>query len=449
MTFIADKQTLDDLNLLGKYKPHSVYSLFNKVHTAGGERLLEAMFQQPLADETEINLRSAAFQYFQQKALTFPFNREQLGVMEDYLAGGGRGNVLSAATGVLRKKLLGDLVRDEAYGLLHNRLLMVIGVLNTLADFLVKFEEQGGEGPYRKEAEDPCREQVRRLSDILRGSRLAWLREKKGVTALPLAKVIRYDHLFRGDLLEEMEQITQGIYQLDVQIAVSQVASERGFAYARALPRDKHVLSAAALSHPGIDKAVANPITLHKDSNMLFLTGANMAGKSTFMKAFGIAVYMAHMGFPIAAKEMVFSVRDGIYSSINVPDNLSQGYSHFYAEVLRVKKVAEEVSAGKDLVVIFDELFKGTNVKDAYDATLAVTAAFAEYRNCFFIISTHIIEVGEALQQTSDNLQFVFLPTVMEGMTPRYTYKMEKGITADRHGMLIIENEGILEIIES
>jgi len=49
----------------------------------------------------------------------------------------------------------------------------------------------------------------------------------------------------------------------------------------------------------------------------------------------------------------------------------------------------------KDLIVIFDELFKGTNVKDAYDATLAVTEAFSKYRNCFFIISTHIIEVGE------------------------------------------------------
>jgi DNA mismatch repair ATPase MutS len=209
------------------------------------------------------------------------------------------------------------------------------------------------------------------------------------------------------------------------------------------------VLRAAALRHPGIDRAVANPVSLHGESNMLFLTGANMAGKSTFMKSFGIAVYMAHLGFPVAAADMVFSVRDGIYSSINVPDNLSLGYSHFYAEVLRVKTVASAISAGKDLVVIFDELFKGTNVKDAYDATLAVTEALSGYRNCFFVISTHIIEVGEALRRQHDNLQFVYLPTVMEGMVPRYTYKMEEGITTDRHGMLIIENERILEIIES
>jgi DNA mismatch repair ATPase MutS len=216
-----------------------------------------------------------------------------------------------------------------------------------------------------------------------------------------------------------------------------------------ALPKENHVLRAAALSHPGLDKAVANPIDLHQDSNMLFLTGANMAGKSTFMKSFGIAIYLGHMGFPVAAEQMTFSIRDGIYSSINVPDNLALGLSHFYAEVLRVKKVAEEVSAGKDLVVIFDELFKGTNVKDAYDATLAVTEAFSQYRNCFFIISTHIIEVGETLRERCDNLQFAYLPTVMEGTVPRYTYKMVRGITTDRHGMMIIENEGILTILET
>jgi DNA mismatch repair ATPase MutS len=124
------------------------------------------------------------------------------------------------------------------------------------------------------------------------------------------------------------------------------------------------------------------------------------------------------------------------------------GLSHFYAEVLRVKMVAEEVSKEKDLVIIFDELFKGTNVKDAYDATLAVTAAFSEFRNCFFIISTHIIEAGEVLQTQQANIQMLYLPTIMNGNIPAYTYKLQPGISSDRHGMMIIENEGILEMLE-
>jgi len=246
---------------------------------------------------------------------------------------------------------------------------------------------------------------------------------------------------------QEMQDLLDIIYDMDVCITVSRVAREKGFSYAQALPKEKNCFRAAGLRHPALPAAVANTLSFHSDSNLLFLTGANMAGKSTLMKALGIAVYLAHMGFPVAAEEMEFSVMDGIYSSINVPDDLSHGYSHFYAEVLRVKKVAEEVSSGRSLVIIFDELFKGTNVKDAYDATLAVTEGFSAYRNCFFLVSTHIVEVGENLKEKGGHFQFAFMPTIMEGPRPRYTYKLEKGISADRHGMMIIQNEGIIGLI--
>ena len=65
-----------------------------------------------------------------------------------------------------------------------------------------------------------------------------------------------------------------------------------------------------------------------------------------------------------------------------------------------------------------------------------------------FVISTHIIEAGDELKKKCNNIEYVYLPTVMEGAVPRYTYKLEKGITADRHGMIIIRNEGILDILK-
>ena len=80
--------------------------------------------------------------------------------------------------------------------------------------------------------------------------------------------------------------------------------------------------------------------------------------------------------------------------------------------------------------------------------TLAVTEAFSGFRNCVFIISTHIIEVGGQLMKEDRNIQFSYLPTIMDGMTPGYTYTLQEGITSDRHGMIIIQNEGILEIIK-
>jgi DNA mismatch repair ATPase MutS len=112
-----------------------------------------------------------------------------------------------------------------------------------------------------------------------------------------------------------------------------------------------------------------------------------------------------------------------------------------------VKSIAQRVAEGRNLFVIFDELFKGTNVKDAYDATLAVTDAYASHRNCLYIISTHIVEVGPALSEKCGNVQFRFLPTQMDGTRLIYPYKLAEGISADRHGMTIIKNEKILDII--
>lgn len=136
---------------------------------------------------------------------------------------------------------------------------------------------------------------------------------------------------------------------------------------------------------------VSNDIEIEANKNIVFITGANMAGKSTFMKAFGIAVYLAHMGFPVPASFMKFVPQQGIVSTINISDNLRLGYSHFYSEVKRIKQVVLQLNIRPNLMMLFDELFRGTNVKDAYDATVSVLGALARSRKCFVIVSTHII----------------------------------------------------------
>jgi DNA mismatch repair ATPase MutS len=449
--FEADQQTLADLNLTGKYRPGSIFSLFNQVKTVGGERLLEEMFSRPLGDAEEINRRSGRWRYLQEKRLSFPFNRQQLSRVEDYLHAGAGGR-WATMTHLFRLRLLAVVLKDEQYAAVAEG---VRGVMDFIRDCRAFFQQFDGRGRSRERpiseagamregetgmAEGPWATEVGEAREILGDARLGeW---KEGAMALAY-----YHHVFGQVLNQRLQRLCAILYELDLGIAVGDVGRQKGFTWARARRAEDNVFHAADLRHPGLDKAVGNGMAFSGDSNVLFLTGANMAGKSTLMKSFGIAVYLAHMGFPVAARDMEFSVREGLYSSINVPDDLSLGYSHFYAEVLRVKKVAEAVSAGRNLVVIFDELFKGTNVKDAYDATLSVTEALAAYSRCWFVISTHIIEVGETLRQKSDNLQFAYLPTIMEGVTPRYPYILEKGITNDRHGMLIIGNEGILDIL--
>lgn len=434
--FIADRQTMEDLNLLGKFKRGSVYSLFDHVKTNGGRRLLDDMFRHPLTEPAAINQRARIFRCFADLRLTLPVEMEACIAAESYLGGVGSGSFLGTAGQLLLKRIKAVLLRDEQYAQLCAGLAAAIDLLCRLKALVAAVD------PVLSDVDIPL---VRRAREIFADGRLSWL---NGAQELSFAKIARYDALLRGELHNEMETLLSCLYNLDVYITVSNVARKRGLSYAEALPAERNLFEASALWHPALENPVANPLAGSSDANVLFLTGANMAGKSTFMKSVGIAVYLAHMGFPVAARDLQFSVRDGLYTSINVADDLAQGYSHFYAEVQRVKTVADAVDSGRNLLVIFDELFKGTNVKDAYDATLQVTAAFSNYRNCLFIISTHIIEVGEALRVGHPNVRFAYLPTVMEGLVPRYTYRLTEGITDDRHGMVILENEGVFEILE-
>ncbi|MBB6498750.1 MutS-related protein [Pedobacter cryoconitis] len=437
---LADKQTIEDLNLLGKFKQQSVYGLFNKLNTRGGEKVLEGMFARPLNTPGEINERSSLFAFFQQQRVIFPVIRSQIESMEDYLSGGAGAALLVVASGVLAKKFKQVLFHNAELLQLQAGQSVTIEVLQAFRDFFRELSAKEGIAVYQKDLD--------MVQEILQDSRLQGiLNSSEGQPSL--MQLIRNDYLIRHAMINHMEALLKLIYELDVFVGIAAVAADQGFVYAKALPADQMRLDMEGFRHPGLSKGVTNDLHLTRDCNVLFLTGANMAGKSTLMKSMGIAVYLAHMGFPVAAKRMEFSVKDGIFSSINVSDNLDMGYSHFYAEVLRTKTVAKAVSESLDLYVLFDELFKGTNVKDAYDATLAVIKAFAANRNSFFVVSTHIIEVGEALGKACDNLQFSFLPTVMKDGMPTYPYTLSDGITSDRQGMIIIENEKIVEIIKA
>ena len=436
MSFEIDKQTLDELNLLGKFRQGSVYHLFNRVKTRGGEQLLDNMFRFPLTSEAAINERSSIFQYFQQQQFTFPFDVKQVGLMREYLDAEVSGNAVLVLAGTLVKKVLSSLTRDERYKKTVQGLQATIITLNKCQAFVTSV----------KPAENVYYKRVQAIQAILADKRVEALRNIDIYQALPVKVLARYDHLLKSKLHQQIKDLLQFIHETDVYISVSDVARERSFHYARALRAEANVMRAEGLAHPCVTGAVGNRVAMNGDGNVLFLTGANMAGKSTLMKAVGIGCYLAHMGFPVAATQMDFSVREGLYTSINVADNIGLGYSHFYAEVVRVKHAAEAAASGKRLLLMFDELFKGTNVKDAYDGTLAVTEGFSAYRECLFIVSTHIIEVGEALKARG-NIQFVYMPTIMDGPYPRYTYQLQEGITEDRQGMMIIRNEGILELL--
>lgn len=436
MSFTIDRQSQDELNLMGKFRQGSVYFLFNQVKSRGGEHLLDQLFKQPLTDEREINDRTAIFAFFQQAQLQWSFDAQQVQLMQEYVDSTSNKGLLFTYANILMRKALATLTRDEKYKSLIQGLQATIVTLKKCMGMVELLYQQSG--PYKQRASA--------IRTILNREGLQELIETDIYTAISVKKIATYDYLLKGKYNEDIRELLLFIAELDVNIAVGNIAAKHGFTYARALPKETNTLKASNLRHPCIEKAIGNTVSMQAQSNVVFLTGANMAGKSTWMKTIGISMYLAHIGFPVAADAMDFSIREGIYSSINVADNIALGYSHFYAEVVRVKNAADATATGKHLLLMFDELFKGTNVKDAFDGTLAVTEAFSEYVNCLFIVSTHIIEVGQELQDRK-NIQFKYMPTILEGTVPRYTFQLKDGITEDRQGMMIIRNENILQLI--
>ncbi len=446
MVFTTDKQTLEDLNIFGKQGSDSVYTIFNRTTTRGGASILEEMFRYPLSDEHTINRRSGIIQYFAALGMTFPFQSAHFDAVEPYLSNTDERTKLSTEEHSIGKKLSNLIGVDAETAVIYKGVTALTELLKGSRDFIASLDGKPGNSPglssghfYQTDKEA--------ILDLLAEPAFAPVFKDQG--KLSHATMAEYDVLFRFRHRNILQKLLRHIYYLDVYLSVAKVALERKFVFPTALPRDRHLLNLEGVYHLQLKKAIPNTVQITPDGNVLFLTGANMAGKSTFMKSLGIALFLAHMGFPVAAEKMEFSVLDGIYTTINLPDNLGMGASHFYAEVLRVKKVAQELSLGKNLFIIFDELFRGTNVKDAYEATIAITAGFAAKRNSMFVISTHIIEAGDVLKERSPSINFVYLPTLMKGNTPIYTYTLESGITADRHGMVIVNNEGILDILKN
>ncbi|MDD7886260.1 hypothetical protein [Flavivirga sp. 57AJ16] len=440
MGFVTDKQTLDDLNILGRYKSNSIFSIFNQTITIGGGRLLENMFQQPLTHAEAINERSKIFSFFETLNVSLPFDKEEFEIVENYLRSPESKNKIVAGFNITKSKLLHFIAHDREYELLREGLEKTIPLFSKLKPLMKTIEKASINTPYYNKA--------KKIADFLSSKHFDLVMEQSVLPSFPLTfqNILKFDYIFRGLFHNEIEGLLKELYELDVYITVSDVSIKKDFSYAKAVDKKEEFIDIKGMYHPCLSGAVKNDVHICKKQNVFFLTGANMAGKSTLMKSFGVAVYLAHMGFPVAASDMTFSIHEGIYTSINVPDNLEKGYSHFYAEVLRVKHVAEEVATNKQLVVIFDELFKGTNVKDASDGTIAIVDAFSK-RNGTFIISTHIMEAGEALRKTNNKLFFKYLPTIVKGNVPTYTYTLHEGITDDRQGMMIIQNEKILDII--
>ena len=244
-----------------------------------------------------------------------------------------------------------------------------------------------------------------------------------------------------------MQELLNLYSQLDAWYGMAMAVKEFGLHFPKLVESDQPFLKAKGLYHLQLQHPIGYDITLDEQSNFLFLTGANMAGKSTLIKAVGTAVFLAHVGMGVPAISMQLSLFDGLLSNINVMDNLLKGESYFYNEVLRIKSTILKISDGRKWLILIDELFKGTNVEDAMKCSTTVIEGLLKIKNAHFILSTHLYEIGDQLKKYP-NIRFNYFETIVKEDQLFFNYQLKEGISSDRLGYLILKNEGVVAMLK-
>lgn len=207
------------------------------------------------------------------------------------------------------------------------------------------------------------------------------------------------------------------------------------------------ILEIKNLVHVLVEQHTPYDIELNPSHNFLFLTGANMSGKSTLIKSVGVAVFLAHLGMGVPASHMKLSLFDGLISNINVEDNIAKGESYFFNEVQRIKKTVERINNNQKWLVLIDELFKGTNIEDAMKCSVEVINGLTKISTSQFILSTHLYEIGRDLMHIP-NISFKYFDTQLIDNELIFPYQLKEGISNDRIGYFILQKEGVIDLLK-
>jgi DNA mismatch repair protein MutS len=286
-----------------------------------------------------------------------------------------------------------------------------------------------------------------RIRVILKEEPLQKLSESLPDQEFTVQQNLYYAFHLRTEYKTDTMELVEIFSRLEAWYSMAMAVRTYNLQFPTFLEQDVPYFKAEGLFHVLIPSPVAYDLVLEPKQNFLFLTGANMAGKSTLIKAVGASVFLAHIGMGVPARTMELCVFDGLLSNINVADNIAKGESYFFNEVQRIKNTIYKINDGKKWLVLIDELFKGTNVQDAMKCSLTVIKGLIKIRNSLFILSTHLYEIGEELKQFP-NISFKYFETNVMDDQLQFSYQLREGISNDRIGYVILRREKVVEMLE-
>ncbi len=202
--------------------------------------------------------------------------------------------------------------------------------------------------------------------------------------------------------------------------------------------------NAEDLGHPLIDEArcVSNSFQISNEENIAIVTGANMAGKSTFLRTVGINLILASNGCKVCAESFKFSPCR-IYTNMRTSDNLMNDESYFYAELLRLQAMLTLLRKGENLFVILDEMLKGTNSVDKLNGSKELINQLISLKT-HGIVATHDLGLTELVQVYPTQLKNQCFEVQLLQDELMFDYKLSNGVTRTMNATFLMKKMGII-----
>lgn len=268
------------------------------------------------------------------------------------------------------------------------------------------------------------------------------LKEKEKIILSSEEKIINLEYeLFisiRDKCLEyirDIQEIAKIISEIDVLSTFSIICSK--YNYVRPIINDDNVVNIIESRHPVVEafikeEYVPNDIVMDENTNILLITGPNMAGKSTYMRQLGIIVIMAQIGCFIPAKSGTLPIFDKIFTRIGASDDLVSGESTFMVEMTEAGNAI--TNATRKSLILFDELGRGTATFDGMSLAQAILEYIHNNISCKTLFSTHYHELTD-LEKTLPNLKNKHVSAKEENGNITFLHKVLDGSVDKSYGI--------------
>ncbi len=435
----ADKTTINDLSIFDREEEQSVFHHLDFTTTIGGKDWLRHLLANPYSDLDKIQETQKLLKLILKKEDQWPsvITNGTVMVVHKYYDSplDAIPNDPNIVNGLYYK-----IVKSQDFSLIKFSVTHFVDFTIGLKSIIDCFDNENNSKLLQVMVD-----RIKYLTDkpVIK-TMMNWNRKQK----LTTYNYLTFGHYLKYHFKDRAFELVEIYSRLDAYYSMAMASKKFKFCFPEIRKAQSPFINAKKLYHLLVPTPVAYDVDLNQHQNFLFLTGANMAGKSTFIKAVGVAIYLAHLGMGVPAETLELSLFDGLLSNIQVEDNISRGESYFFNEVQRIKKTINKINDGRNWLILIDELFKGTNVQDAMKCSTTVIEGLLKMKNTLFILSTHLYEIGEGLRQYP-NIKFNYFETNIEEGQLIFSYQLKEGISNDRLGYLILKREGVVNMLEN